>query len=379
MFKQNKKTSLATGQPSSRSIKIKNLKKVSKKRNSMKELKVCSLFAGCGGLDLGFELAKNPEFKFKTIWANDFDSAACATYKKNFSHVEVIEGDIWEYDLKKMPDCDIILGGFPCQDFSLLRGDEKRKGIKVKRGLLYQKFVEAVKLKKPMAFVAENVKGLITANKGYAIKKIQEDFTKLGYHLAPPQVINFADYGVPQRRERVLIVGIREDLDGTFIFPEPTHKGKHISVKNALKDVEKVKYNNEHQNIKESTIDLLKKIPAGGNYKDIPELSTKNWMSLIYKRLHPDLPSPTIVANGGGGTWGYHHEEPRPLTNRERARIQTFPDNFIFEGSIAEVRKQLGNAVPPLGAKIIAESILEHLSEKLNEISELEPISVRIF
>src|SRR3989344_3424995 len=204
----------------------------------MRELKVASLFAGCGGLDLGFELAEHEKLKFKTIWANDFDAAACATYRRNFPEVEFVEGDIWEYDLKKMPDCDIILGGFPCQDFSILRGDTKRKGINVKRGILYQKFVEAVRLKKPMAFVAENVKGLVTANKGYAIKKITDDFSKLGYHLAPPKIINFADYGVPQKRERVLIVGIREDLDGTFVFPEPTHKGRHITVKEALRGVE---------------------------------------------------------------------------------------------------------------------------------------------
>lgn len=332
---------------------------------TMHELKVCSLFAGCGGLDLGFELAKHDSLKFKTIWANDFDKSACATYQRNFPHVEVFEGDIWDYDLTKMPNCDVILGGFPCQDFSVLRGDEKRKGVNVKRGLLYTKFVEAVRLKKPMLFVAENVKGLVSANNGFAIQKITQDFSALGYHVVKPEVINFADYGVPQRRERVLIVGIRQDLDGTFVFPEPTHKVKHVSAKEALKDVEKIQHNNEHQKIAESTVELLKKIPAGGNYKDVPELSEKKWMSLIYKRLNPDKPSPTIVANGGGGTWGYHYSEPRPLTNRERARIQTFPDEFIFEGTMTEIRRQLGNAVPPRGAKVLAEAILKHLNSRL--------------
>lgn len=331
----------------------------------MRVLKICSLFSGCGGLDLGFEMAKNKELKFKTIWANDFDTSACSTYRKNFPNVDVVEGDIWDYDLKKIPDCDVILGGFPCQDFSILRGNEKRKGVNVKRGLLYTKFVKAVKLKKPMLFVAENVKGLVSANKGSAIKKITKDFSKLGYHVVPPRVINFADYGVPQRRERVLIVGIRKDLDGTFKFPKPTHKGKHIPVKEAFKNVEKVSYNNEKHKITPKTEAMLKKIPAGGNYKNVPELSNRNWMSLIYKRLNPDKPSPTIVAGGGGGTWGYHYAEPRALTNRERARIQTFPDDFIFEGSPTEVRRQLGNAVPPIGAKVVAEALLEHLNTKL--------------
>lgn len=331
-----------------------------------KELKICSLFAGCGGLDLGFELAEHPNLKFKTVWANDFNKSACETYRKNFPEVDVIEGDIWNYNISNMPDCDVILGGFPCQDFSMLRGDEvKRKGVETKRGLLYTKFVEAVALKKPILFVAENVKGLVSANKGFAIKKIIEDFGNLGYHIVPPKVINFADYGVPQRRERVLIIGIRKDLDGSFIFPEPTHKGKHVSAKEALKDVEKVRFNNELHKMNKETIEMLKLIPPGGNYKNIPKYKDKNWMSLIYRKLHPDKPSPTIVAGGGGGTWGYHYSENRMLTNRERARIQTFPDTFIFEGTPTEIRRQLGNAVPPLGAKPIAEAILVHLSMKI--------------
>jgi DNA (cytosine-5)-methyltransferase 1 len=336
-----------------------------------RELKVCSLFAGCGGLDLGFELAKHENLKFETVWANDFDPAACSTYRRNFPHVEVVEGDIWDYDLNKMPDCDVILGGFPCQDFSMLRGDEKRRGVNVKRGLLYTKFVEAVSLKKPMVFVAENVKGLVTANNGYAIKKITEDFAKLGYHLSPPKIINFADYGVPQKRERVFIVGIRQDLDETFVFPNPTHKGKHISAKEALDGVEKVEYNNEHHKTNQSTVEMLKIIPPGGNYKNVPKFKDNDWMSIIYKRLHPDEPSPTIVANGGGGTWGYHYSEPRPLTNRERARLQSFPDNFVFEGTPTEVRRQIGNAVPPMGAKVVAEAILRHFYELRDAVREL--------
>ena len=111
----------------------------------------------------------------------------------------------------------------------------------------------------------------------------------------------------------------------------------------------------------------LKLIPPGGNYKNLPGYENKNWMSLIYKRLHPNKPSPTIVANGGGGTWGYHYSEPRPLTNRERARIQTFPDDFEFVGSISEVRKQLGNAVPPLGIKPIAEQIIKTLNKETGD------------
>lgn len=328
---------------------------------------VMSLFAGCGGMDLGFTLAEHPKYKYDLVWANDFDKYACETYKKNFKH-EIVCKDIWEVDFDNTPPADIVIGGFPCEDFSVLRGDT-RPGFKSKRGLLYTKFVEAVAKKLPLFFVAENVKGLLSAHNGWAIKKIKEDFEKVdhvGYNV-DYKLIKFADYGVPEKRERVIIVGIRNDLGLRFVFPEPTHKNRHVSAKEALKDVEKVKLNNEKLGIMESTKEKLERIPAGGNYKNLSEYADKNWMSLIYKRLHPDEPSPTIVACGGGGTWGYHYDEPRPLTNRERARIQTFPDDFEFMGSTTEVRRQIGNAVPPLGIKPIAEQILKILNREIAE------------
>src|SRR3989338_2290535 len=211
----------------------------------MKKLKVMSLFAGCGGMDLGFLLAKHPELAYEIVWANDFEKIACETYKKNFNH-DIVCGDIWEIDLDKTPKADVIIGGFPCQDFSALRG-EKRPGLKSKRGLLYTKFVEAVSKKLPLFFVAENVKGLLTANNGWAIKKIKDDFAKVdhvGYNVTH-KLINFADYGVPQKRERVVIVGVRNDLGLNFVFPKPTHKYNHISSSEAFKGVEKIKLNNE--------------------------------------------------------------------------------------------------------------------------------------
>lgn len=323
-----------------------------------RKLKIMSLFAGCGGMDLGFLMAKHPKLAYEIVWANDFDKSACETYKKNFNH-DIICGDIWDIDLDKTPEADVIIGGFPCEDFSVLRG-EKRKGFKAKRGLLYTNFVEAVAKKLPMFFVAENVKGLLSMHKGWAIKKIKEDFERvddIGYDVQY-KLINFADFGVPQNRERIIIIGIRKDLNIKFEFPEPTHKNNPLTVKEALKDVEQVIANNERLKVLPSTVEKLKKIPAGGNYKYLPDHANRNWMSLIYKRLHPDKPSPTIVACGGGGTWGYHYEEPRPLTNRERARIQTFPDSFEFAGGITEVRRQIGNAVPPLGIKPISEQLL---------------------
>ena len=317
-------------------------------------IKVASLFSGCGGMDLGFK-----QSNFDIIWANDIDKKACQTYSKNIGD-HILAGDITEIDYKQIPDVDLILGGFPCQDFSVIW---KRGGIETERGNLYKNFVDIIDFKNPLMFVAENVKGLISANKGKAIKQIISDFAntgKYGYNTKT-YLINFANYGTPQLRERVLIIGIRKDIDLFFDIPSPTHDpSNYVSSKKALEGVEKVEFNNEHQNIKKSTIEKLKLIPPGGNFTDIPKDSphyVKGMISHVYRRLHPDKPSTTIIAGGGGGTWGYHYKEPRPLTNRERARLFGYPDDFIFEGSITEVRRQIGNSVPPIGIRPFAKKI----------------------
>lgn len=319
--------------------------------------KVISLFSGCGGLDLGFE-----QCGYQTVWANDFKHEACETFRRNIGNV-IVEGDIEQIDPytdTSIPDCDLILGGFPCQDFSIIW---KQPGLNGSRGNLYKSFLRFVDAKKPKAFIAENVKGLLTANKKKAIQQIIEDFQEIspGY-LVKPHLYNFADYGVPEFRERVLIVGIRLDTGFHFEHPKPTHgKGEglipYVTSGEAIKDALNVPFNNERMNIAERTKQILSLIPEGGNFTDIPKDSpyyVKGMISHVYRRLKLDEPSKTIIASGGGGTWGYHYPEPRPLTNRERARLQSFPDDFIFEGSIAEVRRQIGNAVPPVGVHAIA-------------------------
>lgn len=340
-----------------------------------KKLKIMSLFAGCGGFDLGFERAESDRYNFRVVWANDNFKPACETFRKNFSS-QISEEDVWTVDFKKVPDCDVVLAGFPCQDFSVL---SKREGMNAKRGQLYTRVVDVLKIKRPLFFVAENVKGLLSANKGEAIKIIHKHFEDAGYKVKY-KLIRFVKYGIPQKRERVVFVGFRKDLDLEYNFPEPTHK-EPLTAEDAFEQdlfqkekrpVEEVPFNNEHQKIADRTVKILDAIPPGGNYKNLEgkvdekgeSLYVKGLMSNIYRRLHQDEPSPTIIANGGGGTWGYHYKEPRSLTNRERARIQTFPDDFEFTGTIGEVRKQIGNAVPPLGAKIIAESILKSLESK---------------
>lgn len=334
-----------------------------------KKPKLLSLFSGCGGLDLGFVQAG-----YQVVWANDNMHWACQTYRKNFGD-HIYEGSIEDVDFASLPDCDIITGGFPCQDFSMIW---KRGGLGTERGNLYKYLVKAVESKRPKVFIGENVKGILSANKGIAIKTIVDEFADLGYTVKY-RLNNFAKYGAPQLRERVIIVGIRNDLNYDFEFPDYSHdENKYFTAGEALKGVEKVPYNNEHQQIKEKTKEMLKLIPEGGNFTCIPKDSpyyVKGMISHVYRRLDRNKPSTTIIAGGGGGTWGYHFSEPRPLTNRERARLFGYPDDFIFEGSITEVRRQIGNSVPPIAGKVFAEHLkpvfdLKTKSDEKRVISE---------
>ncbi|MEI3605391.1 DNA cytosine methyltransferase [Pseudogracilibacillus sp. SE30717A] len=330
-----------------------------KPNNQVVRPTIVSTFSGCGGLDLGFH-----DCGYETIWANDFNEWAVKSFKRNLGDC-IIPDDITKIDPyidTTIPDGDLILGGFPCQDFSIIW---KRPGLNGERGGLYRNFLEFVDAKKPVAFVAENVKGLLTANKRKAIETIINDLENLepGY-IVKPHLYNFAEYGVPQFRERVLIVGIRIDTGFNFVHPKPTHgpNGElpYVTAGEALDGVEKVEFNNEHSRQMEKTRKMLELIPEGGNFTDIPKDSpyyVKGMISHVYRRIKRDEPAKTIIAAGGGGTWGYHYPEPRALTNRERARLQSFPDDFIFEGSNAEVRRQIGNAVPPKGVHALAKRL----------------------
>ena len=335
--------------------------------------KVVSIFSGCGGLDLGFHMEG-----YDTVWANDFAEWAVRSYAANFGDV-IKYGDITQidpYNDKSIPDCDLVLGGFPCQDFSIIW---KQPGLNGTRGGLFRHFAEFVDAKKPKAFVAENVKGLLTANKGKAMDTIVKDFESIapGY-VVKPHLYNFAEYGVPQFRERVLFVGVRIDTGFNFVHPKPSHgpNGElpYVTAGEALIGVEKVPTNNEHINIKDKTKQLLELIPEGGNFTDIPKehpLYVKGMISHVYRRIKLDEPAKTIIAAGGGGTWGYHYPEPRPLTNRERARLQSFPDDFVFEGSVAEVRRQIGNAVPPAGVRLLARRLKPLFSDSYEKVDLL--------
>ncbi len=309
--------------------------------------KLVALFAGCGGLDLPFHKAG-----YKSVYVNEYNTDAANTYEKNFgTHVD--QSPIEDVDMSRLPSADIVVGGFPCQDFSQIW---KRPGLTGTRGNLYTYFLEVVARTKPKAFVAENVLGLLTANNGMAINQIIEDFSSIapGY-VVIPKVYSFVDYGVPQFRQRVILVGIRLDTKFNFIHPvgEFGSKSKpHRSAKVGLAGLTESSPNMEHMNIQPRTVEILKRISAGGNFTDIDPADpyyVKGMISHVYRRIDPNKPAMTLIAGGGGGTWGYHYPEPRALTNRERARIQGFPDDFIFTGTFGEIRRQIGNAVPPVG------------------------------
>ena len=335
-----------------------------------------SLFAGCGGLDLPFHRAG-----YKAQLVNESNPHAARTFERNFG-VKVNTSPIEELDMESLPQVDLVTGGFPCQDFSQIW---KRPGLKGTRGNLYTYFLEVVGRTKPEAFVAENVLGILTANGGRAINQIISDFSVIepGY-VVFPKVYNFADFGVPQYRQRVILVGIRLDTGFNFIHPVGEY-GKarrlpHIPAGVALAGLDDSFPNQEHMKIQPRTVEILKRIGPGGNFSDIPigdPFYVKGMISHVYRRIDPLKPSMTLIAGGGGGTWGYHFPQPRALTNRERARIQSFPDDFVFEGSFGEIRRQIGNAVPPVGVIQIVNRLNE-LFEKKYEKQDLSNLYQRM-
>lgn len=266
--------------------------------------KIVSLFSGCGGMDLGFRAEG-----YETVWANDFFKEAVLTYKKNIGE-EIVLGDITKIDPytdESIPDCDLVVGGFPCQDFSIIG---QRKGLHADRGNLFKNLAQFIDAKKPKAFVAENVPGILSANKGAAVEYILDTFRNIqpGY-VVQYKVINFADYGVPQTRKRCIFVGVRADIDFNFRFPDPTH-GKNadrpwVTAGEALDGVEKIVPNNElHESSKREKA-ILELIPPGGNWRclpsDHPYNGTASGYGNMYSRSLRDRPAFTLTATGGGG------------------------------------------------------------------------------
>jgi len=460
-----------------------------------------SLFSGAGGLDLGFVQSG----RFSLVFANDVLLHMGMTHSKNFKLKLALCGgaeraqarlntvlvcDISRVDFSALREAgvDLVVGGPPCQDFSIVRGpQEKRRGVEVRRGRLYAHFVRALAILQPKMFVFENVPGLVSANRGLAYKVILEDFSNLrlrwpevrkvvatngngsnleGYELVFSNIVDFSALGVPQKRERLIIIGVRKDLlsgdpelswrikdkiekalsGRLWLFrkypltPIEVFEGRTLTelddvykeimkkwegvweevnteralrwkrevwdklsfniVKDFLlvngvkgfdeaeleeamrqheetlrelgyfgKAIHAIRFPDGTNEIPEedlSVVERMRRIPPGENHEFVrgTRWEIKGLMSNVYRRAYPLTPAPTVLAYGGGGTHGYHYDRDRAtLTLRERARLQTFPDTFVFYGKKAEIRAQIGEAVPPLASKRIAEAVASVLDE----------------
>lgn len=305
-----------------------------KKRRTAKPTTIVSLFSGCGGMDLGFVGGFDflgthyAETGFKIIWANEISSAACRTYRENLGSY-IIEGDIEEQIANLPATADIVVGGFPCQDISI---NGKMLGVHGKRSSLYTYIVEAVKRLNPRVFVAENVGGLLLKQNEYSLKKILEDFNSLGYNLSY-QLYHAEDYGIPQTRERIIFIGTKKGLPA-FIPSAPTTVTP-ITAFEALHDLETFPQDKAFSHIWSSA----KVSGEQGN-----------------RRLIAERPGYTIRAECHGNIQ-FHYSLPRRISMREAARIQSFPDTFIFPCGLRETERQIGNAVPPVLAWHIANSV----------------------
>lgn len=331
------------------------------------------LFCGPGGLAWGATNADigDPNWGIKHQWSNDYDENTCKTYRRNICPNEpdtVYHADIRKFDLTNLADIDALAFGFPCNDYSVVG---EQKGMDGVYGPLYSYGVKVLNLYHPKWFLAENVGGLKNANEGKAFTKILDEMRKAGYKLYP-NLYKFEEYGIPQARHRIIIVGIREDIDVEYKIPSTKpYAGIDNTCKTAITvpPIPADAPNNEITKQSAAVVERLKHIKPGQNAftADLPpelQLNIKGAkISQIYKRLDPTKPAYTVTGSGGGGTHIYHWSENRALTNRERARLQTFPDTYVFEGSKESVRKQIGMAVPCRGAKIIFEAILRSFAK----------------
>lgn len=361
-------------------------------------IKVVSLFSGGGGLDLGFK-SEN----YDIIWAIDNEPNAVATYKKNIGE-HIICADITSVDIKSIPQADIVIGGPPCQSFSLAGNRQTEDS----RGQLVWKYLEIISHIQPKAFVFENVIGLLSAknsNNERVLDKLKKTFEDIGYSLEQ-KTINAADYGVPQKRKRVILVGLKSGQH--FAFPEPTHCAdgiklpRYISVKQALDDLPEASSENicltystipqndyqrlmrakcqsvtEHILFNMSELDkyIVSHVKPGGNYMDIPpEVNSKRIQRLqqtgghttCYGRLHPDQPAYTINTyfNRPNVGCNIHYSADRFITVREALRLQSFPDDYtLVSTSIKGKNLIVGNAVPPLVAKTIAHALKGYVGD----------------
>lgn len=318
--------------------------------------KVVSLFSGCGGADQGivggftFNKKRYKKLPYRLVYATDIDQKALNTHMKNFKCDKVVCKDICDIDSSEIPICDVVVGGFPCQSFSTVNPN---KDPFDERANLYKQMVRVVRDKQPKVFIAENVKGFMTLHKGSILKKVISCFEDVGYTIYY-KLLNAADYGVPQKRERVILVGIRNDIAEKveYHWPKETNKGKWVPLSVAVTklDIEEQKY----------------------YFSERAVQGMKNAKNNMKRGLYQDLDQPCLTITSHLAKVSLNSRDPvllvnpkkelyRRFTPLEAARIQSFPDEFTFAGSEADAYRQIGNAIPPVMFWHIMESINECL------------------
>ena len=335
------------------------------------DYKVLELFAGAGGLAVGLEKAG-----LKCIALNEIDKFACQTLRKNRPNWNVLEGDIKDFNFAKYKDkVDIVTGGFPCQAFSYAG---KKLGLADARGTLFYEFARVVKEVNPPICIGENVRGLLSHEGGKTIQGMTSILDEIGYNVVPVEVLKAIHYKVPQKRERLILVGIRKDINLKFEYPKPHKRVYHLQ--DALKkgdlfdcDVPE-SIGAKYPKYKKMVLDL---VPQKGYWRDLPLEIQKKYMGGSFylgggktgmaRRIGWDEPCLTLTCSPAQKqTERCHPDETRPFTIREYARIQTFPDDWHFGGSISQQYKQIGNAVPVNLGQEVGYSIIKFLNNYYN-------------
>lgn len=348
----------------------------------LKKIKVLDLFSGCGGLSYGFERAG-----FKIVAGIDNWTDSLNTFQKNHKDAKTYEIDLSKFNSDKIREevgkIDVVVGGPPCQGFSI----SGSRNLNDPRNSLYKGFVKIVKIFNPKVFVLENVPNLVSMGQGKIKDEIIEDFGKLGYEVKY-KVLLASDYGVPQNRRRVFFVGVKGK--NNFVFPEPffNNNGERVSSSDAISDLpdkdledgsvlvknpltvyqkqmrakDSKVYNHKLTSHDQKTVSIISLVPDGGNYKDLPEeYINSRKVHIAWTRFNSKKPSSTIDT---GHRHHFHYKFNRVPTVRESARLQSFPDDFIFLGSKTSQYKQVGNAVPPLLAEAVGINILKIFKKK---------------
>lgn len=319
----------------------------------MEKLKVASLFCGCGGTDVGMQgnfdfLGKHYDANnVKIVYANDIEKSACNIFEKNFD-VTPDNRDIRLIKSNEIPEFDILTGGFPCQSFSIVAQNPKRLGIKDEKGMLFFEMCRILRERQPKCFIAENVKGILTANKGEAFPLIIKEFQDSGYNVTY-KTVKAVEYGVPQKRERVIIVGFRRDLDIKFDFPNPVtpNQDDYVPLKKVIEHSVDEKYY-----FSQKAVDgMMKNRETMNKGRDQNLNEPCNTVGAHLAKVSLNSTDPVLMVG----------KRYRRFTPREVARIQSFPDSFVLSETEASQYKALGNAIPPVMFWYIMRSVKKSL------------------